>query len=81
MLEVYDKCAQPIIIGAGVVEVPKLLHTDTAGLLQVSLLGGVTAGIAAYLSVWVLIQVAIPTRYRHAPLRLVLLACRAGSFD
>lgn len=48
--------ATPIIIGAGIVEVPKLLHTGTAGLLQVSILGGVAAGIAAYISVWLLIR-------------------------
>jgi Uncharacterized bacitracin resistance protein len=48
--------ATPIIIGAGILEVPKLLHTGTTGLLQTSLIGGVTAGIAAYLSVWTLMK-------------------------
>jgi undecaprenyl-diphosphatase len=48
--------ATPIIIGAGIVEVPKLLHTNTAGLLQVSLIGGIASGIAAYLSVWLLMK-------------------------
>jgi Uncharacterized bacitracin resistance protein len=48
--------ATPIIIGAGIVEIPKLLHATTAGLFQVSLVGGVAAGVAAYISVWVLMR-------------------------
>ncbi|VBB06921.1 undecaprenyl-diphosphatase uppp [Lucifera butyrica] len=48
--------ATPIIIGAGIIEIPKLLHISTTGLLQISLIGGVVAGIMAYLSVWALMK-------------------------
>jgi undecaprenyl-diphosphatase len=46
--------ATPIIIGAGIVEVPKLLKTGMSGLFQISLLGGIFSGVFAYLSVWFL---------------------------
>ncbi len=44
--------ATPIIAGAGVLEVPKLLHAGPAagGLGPVSLMAGVAAGVTAYLS-------------------------------
>lgn len=48
--------ATPIIIGAGIVEVPKLMKHGTSGLLSVSLLGGLFAGIFAFLSVWILMK-------------------------
>lgn len=48
--------ATPIIIGAGIVEVPRLMHTGLGDLLQVSLAGGVASGIAAYISVWALMK-------------------------
>lgn len=48
--------ATPIIIGAGILEVPKLMHTGMGDLLQISLIGGVISGIAAFLSVWVLMK-------------------------
>lgn len=48
--------ATPIIIGAGIVEVPKLLHTGLGDLFQVSLIGGVASGIAAFISVWALMK-------------------------
>lgn len=48
--------ATPIIIGASVVEVPKIMHTGMGDLLQVSLVGGVASGIAAFLSVWALMK-------------------------
>lgn len=48
--------ATPIIIGAGIIEVPKLLHTGLADLFQVSLIGGVASGIAAFMSVWALMK-------------------------
>lgn len=48
--------ATPIIIGAGIVEVPKLLHAGLGDLLQVSIIGGAAAGIAAFLSVWALMK-------------------------
>jgi undecaprenyl-diphosphatase len=46
--------ATPIIIGAGIVEVPKLMKTGMSGLLQMSLLGGIFSGLFAYISVWFL---------------------------
>jgi undecaprenyl-diphosphatase len=48
--------ATPIIIGASIVEVPKLIHTDITGLFQISLIGGIASGIAAFLSVWALMR-------------------------
>lgn len=48
--------ATPIIIGAGIIEVPRLMHTNTTGLLQISVLGGIASGIAAYISVWLLMR-------------------------
>ena len=48
--------AAPIIGGAAILEVPKLLHaikagTVATGFLEMSVIGGVVAGIAAYLSI------------------------------
>ncbi|MDB5084089.1 MAG: uppP 2 [Bacilli bacterium] len=48
--------AAPIIAGAGILEVPKLVKTGSQGLLQVSLAGGVVAGIFAYASIWILMR-------------------------
>lgn len=48
--------ATPIIIGAGIVEVPKLIHTGLGDLLQTSILGGIASGIAAFISVWALMN-------------------------
>lgn len=43
--------ATPIIGAAAVLEVPKLFHVEASQMLQLSLLGGVLGGAAAYLSV------------------------------
>ncbi|HEY6335301.1 MAG TPA: undecaprenyl-diphosphate phosphatase, partial [Alphaproteobacteria bacterium] len=45
--------ATPVILGAAVLEVPKLLHAQNAGngLGPLALLSGVAAGVTAYLSV------------------------------
>lgn len=43
--------ATPIILAAGVLEIPKLLAHQYRAELPIALLGGVVAGIAAYLSV------------------------------
>jgi undecaprenyl-diphosphatase len=54
--------ATPVIVGASVLEVPKLLHAEASGQsipLEVALAGGLAAGIAAYLSV------AFLMRYFH----------------
>ena len=40
--------ATPIILAAGVLEVPKLLQYGTARTMEVALFGGVVAGLAAY---------------------------------
>ncbi|WP_378953322.1 undecaprenyl-diphosphate phosphatase [Pelosinus sp. sgz500959] len=48
--------ATPIIIGASIIEVPKLMHTDIAGLFQISLIGGIASGVAAFFSVWTLMK-------------------------
>jgi undecaprenyl-diphosphatase len=43
--------ATPIIAGAGVLEVPKLMHQGSGGLNPLHvILAGVTAGVTAYLS-------------------------------
>lgn len=47
--------ATPIILGAAVKELPKLHHA-AHGMLQMALIGGVVAGIAAYLSTWFLMR-------------------------
>ena len=42
--------ATPIILAAGVLEVPKLLQPANRAALPAALLGGVVAGVLAYLS-------------------------------
>ena len=51
--------ATPIIIGATVFELPKLLkhHAQVGGhMLQSSVIAGAVAGVAAFVSVWVLMR-------------------------
>ena len=48
--------ATPIIAGAGILEIPKLLKSTSAGLLKTSLIGGVVAGIFALISVYILMK-------------------------
>lgn len=48
--------ATPIIAGAGILEVPHLLRSHTHGLLTTSIIGGLVAGIFAYLSVLLLMR-------------------------
>lgn len=48
--------ATPIIVGAAILEIPKLIHTNVAGLFAISLTGGVISGIAAFISVWLLMR-------------------------
>jgi undecaprenyl-diphosphatase len=47
--------ATPIILGASVLEIPKLLHGGSGGLLT-ALLGGIISGVVAFLSVWALMS-------------------------
>lgn len=42
--------ATPVILGAGVLEVPKMLKAHATHMLQFGLVGGILAGIVAYLS-------------------------------
>lgn len=48
--------ATPIILAAGVLEVPKLVKYGTAHTLEVAILGGVIAGVAAYFSTAVMMM-------------------------
>ena len=48
--------ATPIIAGAGILEIPKILKSSNPGLLQTSLIGGVVAGIFAFISVYILMK-------------------------
>lgn len=43
--------ATPIIVGASLLELPKLFKSGVHGLLQMSLAGGLLAGLLAYISV------------------------------
>ena len=47
--------ATPIIAGASIVELPKLLHAP-AGLVITALIGGAVAGVVAFFSVWALMS-------------------------
>lgn len=48
--------ATPIIAGASIIEIPKLITSGTHGLVQMSLLGGLMSGVFAFLSVWILMR-------------------------
>jgi undecaprenyl-diphosphatase len=50
--------ATPIIAGAGVLEVPKLIHhgTTQSGMTLLAILAGIVAGITAWLSVFILMR-------------------------
>lgn len=67
--------ATPIILAAGVLEVPKLLEYGTARTLEVALFGGAVAGLAAYGSTALLMllfrrrEVEAPHRPKHRPVQ------------
>lgn len=48
--------ATPIILGAGVLEVPKMIHSHNMQMLQFGIIGGILAGIVAFLSTWFLMR-------------------------
>ncbi|MGT2504682.1 undecaprenyl-diphosphate phosphatase (plasmid) [Bradyrhizobium guangxiense] len=48
--------ATPIIFGAAVLEVPKMLHQDASGITELAIASGALAGAIAFLSVWVLMR-------------------------
>lgn len=48
--------ATPIIAGAGILEVPKVVHAHAAQMLHYGIVGGILAGIVAFLSVYFLMR-------------------------
>lgn len=46
----------PIIVGAGILEIPKLLHGAHRGMLHVALAGGAVSFVAAYLTTLILMR-------------------------
>jgi len=46
--------ATPIIAGASLLEIPKLVHSADVDMLGIAAIGGIVAGIVAYFSVWAL---------------------------
>jgi undecaprenyl-diphosphatase len=44
----------PIIAGAAVLEVPKLLHGESGAILEMATIGGAISGVVAFFSVWAL---------------------------
>jgi undecaprenyl-diphosphatase len=48
--------ATPIIFGAAVLEIPKMLHQDIGGITGLALVSGALAGLVAFISVWVLMR-------------------------
>lgn len=48
--------ATPVILGASVLEIPKLAKGGTHGLLQMSIVGGILSGIFAFISVYILMK-------------------------
>ncbi|MGZ4164576.1 MAG: undecaprenyl-diphosphate phosphatase, partial [Tumebacillaceae bacterium] len=48
--------ATPVILGANLLEIPKIAKAGVHGLLSMSLLGGLFSGVFAYISVWVLMN-------------------------
>jgi hypothetical protein len=46
----------PIIFGAAVLEVPKTLHQDAAGISALAIGSGAVAGLVAFVSVWMLMR-------------------------
>lgn len=47
----------PIIAGASILEVPKVMHAGNLhGLLKMSLIGGILSGICAFIAVWILMN-------------------------
>lgn len=48
--------ATPIIAGAGVLEVPKLIHNADGEVLRTAAIGGIASGIFAFFAVWALMR-------------------------
>ncbi len=73
--------ATPIIIGATVLEVPKLLHANVpAGVFELSAIAAVVAGITAYASTWFLMRYfRQQDRWSLTPFAIYCLLAGAGS--
>jgi undecaprenyl-diphosphatase len=48
--------ATPIIAGAGILEVPKLIHGADGEILRTAAIGGIASGIFAFFAVWALMR-------------------------
>jgi len=48
--------ATPVILGAGVLEVPKMIHSHDTQMIHFGIIGGISAGIVAFLSTWFLMH-------------------------
>lgn len=48
--------ATPIIAGAGILVVPKMIHTASAETVRVAAIGGLASGIFAFVAVWALMR-------------------------
>ncbi len=48
--------ATPIILGAGMHELPKLAHQGLAGTAGLAVMAGLAAGVTAFLAIWVLMR-------------------------
>lgn len=48
--------ATPIIAGAGILVVPKMIHTASAETVRVAAIGGIASGIFAFIAVWALMR-------------------------
>lgn len=48
--------ATPVILGAGVLEVPKMIHSHNTTMIHFGIIGGLLAGFVAFLSTWFLMR-------------------------
>lgn len=48
--------ATPIIAGAGILVVPKMIHTASGEMVRVGAIGGLASGIFAFIAVWALMR-------------------------
>ncbi|MDR0268676.1 hypothetical protein [Paenibacillus sp.] len=46
----------PVIVGAGILEIPKLAKSGMNGLFQMSLVGGLASVVFAYITVWLMMR-------------------------
>ena len=48
--------ATPIIAGAGILVVPKMIHTASGEMVRVAAIGGLASGLFAFVAVWALMR-------------------------